>query len=95
LGAILEVEIALSDYSLSEVAQIAEENNATILCLYTNIRQQDAVVELTIKLNTGEVAGLIATFERYEYAVKAVHNDVQYTEEIKDRYDALMRYLNV
>jgi hypothetical protein len=95
VGAILEVEIGQADYSLSEVAQIAEENNATILCLYTNIRQQDSMVEITLKLNTTDVSGLVATFERYEYTVKAIHNDVQYTEEIKDRYDALMRYLNV
>jgi acetoin utilization protein AcuB len=95
IGAIIEVEIAQADYTLSEVAQIAEENNATILCLYTNIRHQDGIVEMTLKLNTTEVSGLVATFERYEYTVKAIHNDVQYTEEIKDRYNALMRYLNV
>jgi acetoin utilization protein AcuB len=94
-GAIIELEIGLNDYTLSEVARIAEDNNATILCFYTNIRQQDAMVEITIKLNTTDVSSLVSAFERYEYMVKAIHNDVQYTEEIKERYDALMRYLNV
>ena len=94
-GATIEVEITLQDYTLSEVARIAEDNNANILCLYTNIKQETATVELTIKLNTTDVAGMVATFERFEYVVKGVYNDVKFTEELKDRYDALMRYLNV
>jgi len=94
-GAIIEVAIPQQDYTLSEVARIAEDNDANILCFYTNINQADAMVELTIKLDTTDVSGIVATFERFEYEVKAIHNDVQYTEELKDRYDALMRYLNV
>lgn len=94
-GAILELEIPLRDYSLSKVARIAEDENATILCFYTNVRQEEGILEITLKLNTIDVAGLIASFERYEYAVKAIHNEVQVTEELKGNYDALMRYLNV
>lgn len=94
-GAIIELEVALADYSLSEVARIVEDNNANILCFYTNIRQQDAIVELTIKLNITEVSATVAAFERFDYEVKAIHNDAEYTEELKDRYDGLMRYLNV
>lgn len=94
-GGILELEIPVKNYMLSEVTRIVEESEAEILCLYTNIDQQKQVVEITIKLNTTEVSGIIASFERYEYTVSAVHNDSEYNEEIKDRYDSLMRYLNV
>ena len=94
-GAILELEIEQPDYSLSEIARIVEDNEAKILCFYTSIRQQDGVVEITLKLNTTEVAAIVASFERFDYEVKAIHNDAEYTEELKDRYDALMRYLNV
>jgi predicted transcriptional regulator len=94
-GAILELEIPFSDYSLSEVARIAEDNEVKVLCLYTNINQHDSIMEITMKVNATDVASLVASFERYEYEVKAVYNDVEYTEELKDRYDALMRYLSV
>lgn len=94
-GAILEVAIPVKDYLLSEVAKIVEDNEAEILCLYTNINQQTQMVEITIKLNTTEVLSIVASFERYEYEVKAVHNDEEYSEDMKDRYDGLMRYLNV
>lgn len=94
-GGILELEVAVKDYSLSEVARIVEENDAEILCLYTNINQREQKAEITIKLNITEVSGIIAAFERYEYEVTSVYNDTEYAEDMKDRYDLLMRYLNV
>ena len=42
-----------------------------------------------------DLQALIAAFERYEYIVRNIYNETEYTGEIKDRYDALMRYLNV
>lgn len=94
-GAIIEMEIDHPAYSLSEIARIAEENSANILCFYTNIRPQDGIVEITLKLNTTDVTTLIAAFERFDYEIKSVYNDSEFTEELKDRYDGLMRYLNV
>lgn len=94
-GGILELEVPVKDYMLSEVAKIVEENEAEILSLYTNINQQTQKAEITIKLNTAEVSAIVAAFERYEYDVKAIHNDSEYNDDLKVRYDALMRYLNV
>lgn len=94
-GGILELEIAVKDYQLSEVARIVEDNEAEVLCFYTNINQETQRIEITLKLNTSEVAAIVAAFERYEYEVKAIYNDTAYTENLKERYDSLMRYLNV
>jgi acetoin utilization protein AcuB len=94
-GGIIELEISATSYSLSEVARIVEENDAEIVCLYTNVRQEESKAEITLKLNTTEVSAIVAAFERYEYDVKGIYNDSEYTEDLKDRYDALMRYLNV
>ena len=94
-GAIIELEVLLKDYSLAEIARITEDNDIKILCFYTNIDQQSLTAQITIKVNTVEIQPLIAAFERFEYDVKGVYNDSEYTEELKDRYDALMRYLNV
>ena len=80
---------------MSEVARIVEENEAEIFCFYTHVNHETQRVEITLKLNTTEVSLLIAAFERYEYFVKAVHNDTGFTADLKERYDSLMRYLNV
>ena len=94
-GGIIELEIPVSNYQISEIARIVEENEADIFCLYTHINQEENKAEITLKLNTTEVAGIVAAFERYEYHIKAVYNDSEYTEDMKDRYDSFMRYLNV
>ncbi|MBL0309646.1 MAG: hypothetical protein IPP77_08220 [Bacteroidetes bacterium] len=94
-GAVLELETDARNYSVSELSRIVEENDATILCLYSDRNQANGTVEVTIKLNTTDISALIAAFERYEYIVRNIYNETEYTGEIKDRYDALMRYLNV
>lgn len=94
-GGILELEISQKDYSLSEIAKIAEENNANILCLYTHTNRGEGVTEITLKVNTTELTVLVAAFERYNYEVKSIYNDTEYTEDLQHRYDSLMRYLNV
>lgn len=94
-GSIIELEIALKDYSLSEIARIAEGNETKILSCFTNIRQDVAKVDVTLKLNTNDLSVLVAAFERYEYEVKGVYHETGYTEDLKDRYDSFMRYLNV
>ncbi len=94
-GGILELEKELKEYSLSEIARIVEDNEAAILCLYTNVEKNSSKMQITVKLNTTNLSSIIATFERYNYEIKTVHNEKEYTEDLKDRYDALMRYLNV
>jgi len=39
--------------------------------------------------------GIIATFERFDYKVKATFSEEQFSNTIKERYDMLMTYLNV
>lgn len=94
-GGILEIEKPINEYSLSEVARIVEESEANILSLYTNVNHETSNIEITIKVNTTDLGGIIASFERYKYEIKGVFNETEYTEDLKTRYDALMRYLNV
>lgn len=94
-GGIIEIEKSLSDYSLLEIVRIVEENEAQVLSLYTNQDRANGIMQVTIKLNTTELNGIVAAFERYEYQITGVFNETEYTEDMKERYDALMRYLNV
>ncbi|MBS1625358.1 MAG: CBS domain-containing protein [Bacteroidetes bacterium] len=94
-GGMLTLSVPVRDYQLSPIARIVEDNGANILNLYTEIDQQSGTVDVTMKLNTNELSPVIAAFERYEYEVKDVRQDEHYEEDQKDRYDALMKYLNV
>jgi acetoin utilization protein AcuB len=94
-GGIIQLSVPVKDFQLSEIARIVESNHANILSFYSQIDADTAVMEVTLKVNTTELSAIIASFERYEYDVKGVFRDENYEEEVKDRYDALMRYLDV
>ena len=94
-GGVIELSVPAKDYSLSEIARIAEDNGVKIVSSYTQLDTSGVIMQVTIKVNTIELAPLIAAFERYDYIVKGVYEDEDVNAESKDRYDALMRYLDV
>ena len=94
-GCILILEIGKRDYSLSEIARIVESENATILSSFITTSLDSAIFDVTIKINRQSVQSILATFERYDYSVKASFNEAEYIDSLKERYDGLMAYLNV
>ncbi len=84
-----------TDYVLSDIARIVESNGAHILSLYFNVDSDSGKHAVTIKVDSTEIKHIVATFERYEYAVKAFFQESDMGEIIKDRYDSLMNYLNI
>lgn len=94
-GGIISLSIPVKDFQLSEIARIVESNGAQILNYYSDIDQKTSTINITLKLNTNELSAIIAAFERFEYEVQGVHQDESYQEDVKDRYDALMKYLDV
>lgn len=93
-GGILVLEMARIDYSMAEIAQIVEGNDAKILSSYIMSSPDSTNVEITLKINTIELDRIIRTFERYDYIIKASFQKSQYSEDLKFRYDALMNFLN-
>lgn len=94
-GSIIVLETIKSNYSLGQIAQIIESEGVTILSSFITNDNESTNIYVTLKLNKREVQNIIATLERYEYTIKASFMDEENTEGLKDRYDSLMRYLNV
>ncbi len=93
-GGVIILEMMKKEYSMSEIAQIVESNGARILSAYiTDVDDRD-VIKLTLKLNIIDIAPVIQTFERYKYNVAASYNQSKNQDNLVDRYDLLMRYLN-
>lgn len=84
-----------TDYVLSDIARIVEGNDAHILSLYFNVEADSGKHAVTIKVDSTEIKHIVATFERYQYQVKAYFQESDMVEIIKDRYDSLMNYLNI
>lgn len=94
-GTILEVEIPKRDYSLSQIAQIVESENARVLSSYVTTHPNAKSIDVTLKLNIQNPERIIAHFNRYDYRVKAHYQESDYIDTLKERYDSLMSYLNV
>lgn len=95
-GGIIVLEVNEHDYSLSEIARIAEGNDAKILSLYVNSFPDTSRLEITIKLNKIDVSPVIQTLNRYNYLILASFSEEsKFDELLNDRFESLMNYLNI
>ncbi|TAL67427.1 MAG: CBS domain-containing protein [Bacteroidetes bacterium] len=95
-GGIIVIELIERDYSLSQIAQIVESNNIKVLSMYITSPPESTKLEVTLKVNTGDLISVIRTFERYNYEVKTwVTNNDSMDGFYSERFDLLMKYLNI
>jgi acetoin utilization protein AcuB len=93
-GGIIVLEMWEKDYSLQQIARIIEENDAKILS--TSVSPgEDGKIEVNLKVNQPETNPMIQSFERFGYHVKGNYQEPEYTEDLRKRYEELMRMLNI
>lgn len=94
-GSIIILEMSRIDYSLSEIAQIVESEDASILALFISSVPDSTRIYVTLKLNRQHPDTIIASFRRYEYEIENYFTEEEYEDVLKERYELLMNYLNV
>jgi CBS domain-containing protein len=94
-GSILVLEMNRRDYTLAEIARIIESEGAHILSCFVSSFPDSTLLEVTLKIDRQSIQSIIATFERFDYQIKASFNETEYLDSLKERYDAFIAYLNV
>lgn len=95
-GGIIELELNVNDYTLTQIAQIVEGNDAKILSMYVSSPQDSMLLIVTLKVNTTDITSILQTFYRYDYKVKASYMESEELESLmKNRYDEFMKYLSI
>ncbi len=94
-GGIIVLEMTYNDYSLTEIAKIVEENDAKILSTFIVNHENSTRMDVFLKINKLEMDAILRTFERYQYFVKGSFHENSDMDDIQDRYNSLMNYLNV
>ena len=94
-GGIIILEVAENNYSMAEISQIVESNDAKIIGAFFTTRTDSTLIDLTLKINITDLNPVIQTFERYNYTIKATFAEKDDLDDLKERYDALMNYLNI
>ena len=94
-GGILVLEMSSNDYSLSEIARIVESNDAKILSLFLSSAPDTTKIEVTLKINRVDLSAVVQTFLRYNYLIKATFSEPDDNDDLRERFDSLMNYLNI
>ena len=95
IGGILQLELNVNDYSLSEISSIVESNGAKILSLYIHTHNDSTKMDVTIKINKTDLSAIIQTFNRYNYTVVATFHKSEMEDQTKKRFNEFMHYLNM
>ena len=94
-GGILVIETEYRDYSLTEISKIVESDGALILHSYVSQIPKSSRILVTIKTNKTDISPIIQSFERYNYEIKAAFNKSIIDNQLKERLDGLLMYLNI
>ena len=94
VGGVIVLQMNHNDYSLTEISNIIENNDAKILSTYVTSAPDSTKMELTIKINKTEITPIIKDLERYEYSIIASYKEDDEDVDFLERYEQLMRFLN-
>lgn len=96
-GAILEISLKNKDYSLAEISRLIETENLKIISSYLTGDTTDLNndLKLLLKLNKREISNIVNSLTRFGYEVLAYYNTEPVESLEKERFDQLMRYLNI
>ena len=92
-GSIVVLEMNQVDYSLHELARIVEGNDGKIISVYAHTLPSSTRVEVTLKINREDISGILRALERYDYFIKTTYQGSLLQDDLRDRYEGLMRFL--
>jgi Mg/Co/Ni transporter MgtE len=95
-GAIIVLDMNIHDYSLAQIAQIVESNDAKILSVCVSSHTSSTKLEVTLKINRTDLASIVQTFNRYNYIIKGTFMDEDDMNSFyENRYEMFMKYLSI
>lgn len=94
-GGIIVVSVDRKNFAMTQIAQIVEGNDARILSSYISSEPGSHTLDVTLKLDRQDIDGVLQTFERYDYQIKASYQESRIEEDLRDKYEELMNYINM
>jgi acetoin utilization protein AcuB len=94
-GGVIVLELNYNDYSLEAIARIIEENNTKILGTFITSHPDSTKMKLTIKVNTVDIRAIVSSLQRHEYSITYFEDSGDFNDDLKDRFDSFMNFLNL
>jgi len=94
-GSVIVLTVPKRTFSLSEMARIVESEHGVVLNSFINALPNGDDIDVTLKINRPDISAILATFERFNYDIKAAFSESEYVNQLQENYESLMSYLNV
>ncbi len=94
-GGIIILKVSPLEYSLAEIARLAESDNIILQGVLVRQLDEQNMLSVTLKTNKTDLRSFVATLKRYEYQIEASYNALLNEEALQDNYNLLMRYLDL
>jgi len=94
-GGVIVLELNQNDYSVTQIGNIIESNDAKVLSLHVSSTPDSTKLEVTIKVNREDLSGILQTFSRYNYSVKAAFQNSDFKNGLDDRLNEFLHFLNI
>lgn len=97
-GAVVELKLNRKDYSLAEISRLVENEGVSILqvsVIKPKLQQEDQDYTVFLKFNKEEVSQAVSSLKRFGYSLNTHGTEMDLNDLDRDRYEMLMKYLNV
>lgn len=93
-GSIIVIRMRPNDYSMSDLSRVIEYSDAKILGFFIFEVENSNELEVHLKLNTTVLKHILATLERYDYKVIQYFNREDLADDLDERYENLMNFID-
>ncbi|MEH0007870.1 MAG: CBS domain-containing protein [Flavobacteriales bacterium] len=94
LGVVIVIETTVKRYSMSQIANIVESQNARILGCFISNYHGDKVT-ITLKINSENPSSLADHFARFGYEIKKKFYFDMGDDVLREHYLSLIKYLDI
>ncbi|MGM0589898.1 MAG: CBS domain-containing protein [Bacteroidota bacterium] len=95
-GAVISIEMAERDFTLSEIINLIESEGGKVLGLTVEAPQHvEDGLTISFKLNLKQIDRIVATLRRYDYLVTTQSREAMVDVEMRSRASELMHYLDI
>jgi hypothetical protein len=92
-GTVIVVSVSKEAYSISQLTQVVEANNARVLGVMQTA-DHGTRIEITLKVVTESMSSLLIELRRYDYSIESVLYEDLFAQQLKERSDYFEKFLN-
>lgn len=89
---IIVIAVTPKNYSIYEISRLIEENSGKIITLWHETSEEKLYLHLLITSNNTK--SIIKTLERYDYVITESFLETSNSENLNDRFESFIKYLN-